>query len=270
VDDEFRKAVDKYIQDELKLEGPKDDWKHEDWQEYKTKIAKALDLPEDFDEEKVWYNLNLRVDLVNQPGKVMAYSNYGYDRLRDIICAITGESIDSYARRVLLDPLGMIDSHWILPKEKYGRVLGRGERCTGHGWINSENCYNNEGGGNGLKTTVNDLTNFSEMILANGRYKGQRILSPASIREMTANYNKSLANAWDSWSLGWNYRGIKVDDAGVLRSAGCVEHGGWAGHKILADREYGLAIVCFTGEYEGGKVFPGFGRINNMIIAACE
>jgi len=147
--------------------------------------------------------------------------------------------------------------------------IQRGERCTGYDWINSERCFINEGGGNGLKTTVNDMTIFCEMILEKGRFNGKRILSPASVKQMNSNYNSSLPNPWDSWGLGWNYRGTKVDDAGVLRSAGTVEHGGWAGHKVLVEPEQGLTIVVFTGEYrENG--FGDWGRINNMIIAACE
>ena len=269
IDGEFDEAMNNYIKNELELELPADDWTHEDWQEYKLKIGKALGMPEDADEDKVREAVRLRVDLINQPGKKMAYSNYGYDRLRDIICAVTGGSIDNYAQRVLFGPLGMFDSHWLLPEHKWVRVLGRNERCTGYGWINSERCYKNEGGGNGLKTSVKDMSSFCEMIRENGRFDGHRILSPASIKQMTSNYNAVLPNVWDAWAPGWNYRGNKVDDAGVLRSAGSVEHGGWAGHKVFFDREYGLTIICFTGEYKDG-VFPGFGRINNMIIAACE
>ena len=269
VDDEFWKSVEKYIEEELKLKRPNDDSPREEWEQYHSQLRKALELPEDFDQRKLWDVAGKRLDLINQPGKVMAYSNFGYDVLRDIICAVTGGSIDEFAQRVLFEPMGMIDSHWTLPKEKYGRVLGRNEKCTGHGWINSENCYNNQGGGNGLKTTVNDMSRFCEMILGDGKYNNKRIISPASIKQMRTNYNSSLPNAWDSWGLGWNYRGTKVDDGGVLRSFDSIEHGGWAGYKILVDREYGLTMVCSIAEYNDGS-FPGWGRINNMIIAACE
>ncbi|MCL2097051.1 MAG: beta-lactamase family protein [Oscillospiraceae bacterium] len=267
VDDEFWKSADNYVKEELKVERPGENSTGEDWDKYNSDLRKAMGLPEDY--KDVWDAVCLRVELKNTPGKVMAYSNYGYDRLKEIICAITGESIDSYARRVLFEPLGMIDSHWVLPEEKWGRVLGRNERCMGYGYINSERCYKNEGGGNGLKTTVNDTANFCEMILNDGRFNGRRILSPASIRQMTSNYNTSLPNQWDSWALGWNYRGTKVDDAGVLRSPGSVEHGGWAGHKISIDGEQGLSVICYSGVYNDDS-FYALGMINNMIIAACE
>ena len=268
VDEAFNKSVENYIKDELKIEHPGENSTREDRKQYYVKIKQALELPEDYENQKVWETVSIRVDLINQPGKAMAYSNYGYDRLRDIICAVTGESIDSFAQRVLFEPLEMADSHWTLPKEKYGRVLGRNERCTGYGFINSENCYNNQGGGNGLKTTVDDMSRFCEMILGDGKYNNYRIISPASIKQMASNYNSSLPNAWDSWGLGWNYRGTKVDDSGVLRSADSIDHGGWAGHRILVDAKFGLSVIAFYGQYEG---YPDdFGRISNMIIAACE
>lgn len=268
VDDELEKSIDDYVKNELKVEYPGDNASDEDWSQYNANIKKALELPEDYDSNNLWDTLSLRVELKNKPRTIMSYCNHGYQKLKDVICAVTGESIDSYAQRVLFNPLGMADSHWILPKEKWGRVLGRNERCTGYGWINSEENYRRESGAGGLKTTVNDMSRFCEMILGQGRYNGQRILSPASVREMTKNYNTALSNPWDAWGLGWNYRGIKVDDAGVLRSEHAVEHGGWAGHKFLVDPERGLSVITYMGEYDGG--FGDWGRINNMVIAALE
>ena len=210
-------------------------------------------------------------EVEHPPRKVMMYNNYGYQTLKDIICAITGESIDAYAQRVLFGPLGMIDSHWILPKEKWGRVLGRNERCMGYGWINSEECYTSESGAGGLKTTVNDMISFCEMIRNKGRYNGHRVLSPASVFEMTKNHNPEFTNPFDSWGLGWNYRSTKVDNAGDLRSASSIEHGGWAGHRFLVDPEYGLTVVKYSGSYgEHDGELSIWGRISNMIIAACE
>ncbi len=268
VEDELQKGIDHYVKEELKIERPADNSPEEEWERYHLKIKEALELPEDYGYNKVWETLALRIELKNKPHTVMSYCNHGYQKLKEVICAVTGETIDSYAQRVLFNPLGMVDSHWILPKEKWGRVLGRNERCMGYGWINSEDNYTRESGAGGLKTTANDMSRFCEMILGEGRYNGQRILSPASVREMTKNYNTALTSHWDAWGLGWNYRGKKVDDAGVLRSERAVEHGGWAGHKFLVDPEYGLSVIAYMGEYSDS--FGDWGRINNMIIAAME
>ena len=271
-DDEFYKSVSEYVKEELKIERPGDDSKDEDWREYNEKIKKALELADDFDDRKLWHILNCRGGKVqHEPRRVMSYCNHGYQILKDVICAITGESIDSYARRVLFEPLGMIDSHWVLPEEKWERTLGRNERCTGYGWINSEGNYKSESGSGGLKTTANDMARFCEMILGGGKYNSKRILSPASIHEMTSNYNAYLTNEWDPWGLGWNYRHKKVDNEGSLRSERALDHGGWAGHKVMLDPKYGISVIIYFGEYDqGAGIYGDFGMINNMIIAALE
>lgn len=269
VDGELDDAVNTYVKEELKIERPGNDSTEEDWETYEKKIAAALGLPEESIDNNLWDVLSSHVQLTREPRTLMSYCNHGYNKLRDVICAVTGETIDSYAQRALFNPLGMVDSHWKLPKEKWDRVLGRNERCSGYGWINSEGNYSRESGAGGLKTTVNDMSRFCEMILGEGKYNGQRILSPASIREMTKNYNSTFSNPWDSWGLGWNYRGIKVDDAGVLRSATSIEHGGWAGHKFMIDAVHGLSVIIYTGEYHTNG-FYDYGRVNNMIIAAFD
>ena len=269
-DDEIHKLVDDYIEKEFGIERPGENSTGEDWDLYNSKLKQTLEsLDDDFGGFKGsnWEKVALKIELKTPPRTVMSYCNYGYNKLKEVICDVTGESIDSYARRVLFEPLGMVDSHWVLPKEKWGRVLGRDERSPGHGWLNSEGCYTRESGAGGLKTTPNDMSNFCEMILGQGRYKGQRILSPASVREMTSNYNSDFSNPWDAWALGWNYRGTKVDDSGVLRSARSVQHGGWGGHVFMIDPEYGLSIILYTAPYPG---FRSWSIPNNMVIAACE
>ena len=270
VDAELYKSVDEYIRDELNIENLKDDATEEDRLDYNEKIKKALELPEDYDWHKTWRAISLKVKLNHTPRELMSYSSYGYNMLKDVICAVTGESIDSYAQRALFNPLGMVDSHWILPKEKWGRVVGRDERCLGYGWANSERCYTSESGGGGLKTTVADMSRFCEMILGKGRYNNKRILSPASVREMTKNYNSNFENPFDAWGLGWNYRGTKVDDLGILRSANAVDHSGWGSHKIVLEPDHDLVVIIYMAECNWPNEFWFWGRVSNMFIAACE
>ena len=277
IDDQFYKTVDEYVKQELKIEHPGEDAEEKDWDEYNNKIKKALELPEDTDSRKVWNIISYKGGKVqHEPRKVMSYCNHGYQVLKEVVCAASGESIDNYAQRVLFGPLGMCDTHWVLPEHKWGRTLGRNEKCTGYGWINSEGNYTSESGSGGLKTTANDMARFCEMILGGGKYNDKRVLSPAGVREMTDNYNNYLPGESDSWSLGWNYRGRKVDNEGVLRSPRAIEHGGWAGHRIMVDPERKISVILYFGEYDPAQnikaagMYDEFGRINNMIIAACE
>jgi hypothetical protein len=88
---------------------------------------------------------------------------------------------------------------------------------------------------------------------------------------MSRNHNHKLSaiNPWDSWALGFNLRGQKKDDAGVLRSEVSLEHGGMCGCKFIADPVCGISIAVMTGEYKvpcKNVYFP----INNMIISALD
>jgi len=212
-----------------------------------------------------------------EPGQLMSYNSLGYAYLGKLISRLSGMSIEDYGREALFDPLGMKDTHFILPKEKWPRVAGRNDKCTDYDYMNSERCFNNDNGGGGMKSTVIDMCRFGDMLLGGGTIDGARVLSPASVREMGIdhNYRLTATNPWDSWGLGFNVRSAKKDDAGVLRSAHSLEHGGWGGHKFMADPERGVTITMFTGEYRG-DVFTGdhpkprniFYIPNNMIIAA--
>lgn len=178
-------------------------------------------------------------------------------------------SINEYSRKVLFEPLGMKDSFYSLPEDRFFRVAGRNERCLEHAWLNTEDHYKWPGAMGGLKTTVIDMCRFGDMFIAGGTLNGVRVLSPVSVREMCRDHNCQLSakNPMDSWGLGINIRSLKKDDAGVLRSERSLEHGGMCGHKFLADPEYGITISIFTGEYDP----PGkniFFPIHNVILSA--
>lgn len=169
--------------------------------------------------------ITYEMPLPRKPRKRMSYNSFGYNICKKIIEKVSGKSIDEYASEKLFNPHAMTDSHFVLPKEKWKRVLKRGDGCIGSDWLNTEQCFVNTSGGGGLKTTAADIMRFLEMIRQNGTLDGVRILSPASIRVMTANHNGDMPSIFDAWVMGWNYCGTKKDDAGMFRSSLCIDHG---------------------------------------------
>lgn len=267
IDDDFFKFSNEYCKNEFGIDSPSDDASHEEWDKYHASIKEKMNLPIDANRNDVDHYFLERFMPTKKPREIMSYGMTAFNLLGDIITAITSKNINDYAKEVLFDPIGMNDSYFIVPKEKYDRVIGRTEKAQGYPWINSENCMNNICAQNGLKTTVKDLCRFTDMILSQGEIDGINILSPASIREMSDNHNFDLSNVWDSWSLGWNLRGKKKDDAGVLRSAISLEHGGWAGSKMLCDPQYGLSVAIFSGEWKNSTK-SGINNIINVIYSA--
>lgn len=164
----------------------------------------------------------------------------------------------------------MKDSHFIFPQEKLSRFVTRGPEYVGCGWLNS-GILNSENGAGGLKSTVDDMTRFGQMYLNNGIYDGKRVLSAASIREITSDHNSHMSAAsyggetFDStWGLGWNVKGSKKDDSGILRSASSFEHGGFACTKLLCDPEEDLVAAYFTVCKEDN--FWNASKFNNIVI----
>lgn len=215
--------------------------------------------------EKFFYKAPIK----REPRSAMSYCNFGYQLLKDIICDITGESIDSFASRKLFIPLSMNDTYFKVPVEKYERILGRNERCEGYPYINSEDCYTSESGSGGLKSTPNDMVKFLDMIANDGLVGDTRILSKNSIKSMKTNQNEGVGTEFDSWTLGFNYRGTKKDDSGILRSSEALDHGGWAGTKILLDPQFGLTAALYTAEYKDVS-FNIYGRAFNILYSALD
>lgn len=98
----------------------------------------------------------------------------------------------------------------------------------------------------GLFSTSSDLLNFSEMILNNGKYKNQQILSEEIIGKMTINQNK---NKEDAFGLGWEMKDL--DFMGDYRSERTIAKRGYTGCSILIDVKNKISIILLSN-----RVYP--------------
>lgn len=279
-DEEVWGGADAYIEETYGLKRPEDGSPDEAWDAFHKAVREKMGLrPESEDSGRLndpHYLISLKLPLPHKPRSHMTYCNYGYQVCKWIVEAVSGEPADQFAQRVLFHPLGMVDTYWRVPKEKWPRILGRVESARGVPWINSEDNYLNESGSGGLKTTAGDITRFLQMMLGGGTLDGVRVLSKYSTTRMVQNYNADVPGGegpdWNAWGLGFNVRCGKMDDSGVLRPATAFDHGGWAGTKILADPESGLAIALFTAEYERPPEKDTMinGRFFNVLYSALE
>ena len=278
-DEEIWPGVEEYSLKELRLLPPKDGSTAEEWIAFHRLQCEKMGLDPDAENDRMndpGYLISLKLPVNHAPRSHMTYCNYGYQRLKEIVDAVTGEAIDAFAQRRLFVPLGMKDTHWKTPKEKWDRILGREVTCEGAPWINSERNYQSESGSGGMKTTVGDITNFCRMILGGGVWNGERILSRRSVAEMTRNHNDGVASngsvAYAAWGLGWNIRMDKKDDSGLLRTVSCLDHGGWAGTKIVADPGEDVTAAIFTAEYKTGvkPLENVYGPILNALYSALD
>jgi methyl acetate hydrolase len=109
-----------------------------------------------------------------------------------LVEAVSGETLEQYFQSNILGPLGMKDTSYILPPEKFDRLVSVYQRQS-DGTLRENprqqpappQAFN---GGGGLFSTVGDYTRFMQMILRGGRGpKGERILRPETVKTMAAN-----------------------------------------------------------------------------------
>jgi methyl acetate hydrolase len=129
--------------------------------------------------------------LMFEPGTRWQYGT-GVDWAGRLVEAVSGLTLEEYFQRNILKPLGMKDTSYILPPEKFDRLVSTYQRQS-DGSL-KENPRRQPAppkffiGGGGLYSTVGDYTRFMQMILRRGRGEGkQQILQPKTVEMMAAN-----------------------------------------------------------------------------------
>ena len=221
--------------------------------------------------------LMLQAPLASRPGTKFSYSSYCYELVKQIIEEITGETLEQYARRKIFEPLCMDDTHWFLPENKRDRFVIRDESFKGGKWINSEDMMTSTTASGGLKSTLDDMAKFGQMWLQMGTLRGERVISPATVRMMTRDHNANVPpSLWfgrqleATWGLGWDLKGYKTDDHGFLRGPRSYNHGGFGGACILVDPDYDLVFSGYFCEQEETSQNDDFGPVFNILYSAFD
>lgn len=195
--------------------------------------------------------------LIYEPGENWQYS-LAHDVLGALIEELSGLPFDEYLQRNLLDPLGMEDTHFIVPEEKMGRVAYRYTCAAGNEPVREayENVYqrspNYRSGGAGLSGTMDDYARFADA-MCNGGYseaRGVRILSSETVRLMRTNHLSEAQMRSYNWPqlAGYGYGlGVRtmIDRAqgGLLCGQGEFGWGGAAGTYVMIDPEHDLVAL---------------------------
>jgi len=200
--------------------------------------------------------LFLRYDapLWKPPGMEMSYCNYGYSLMGEIVRRVSGRSLDDFAREKIFRPLGMKDSCYIVPDSVRHRIVGRSADGP-FAWWGTRECQETPWPQAGVFSTAMDMTIFGQMLLNRGIYGNVRILSPASVTEMTRNQIPGIGSQYKgqffpeaSWGFGWSIRGNKksLGYAEALQSSEAFLHGGSGGVFLWVDPIYEIVGVYFS------------------------
>ncbi|MBA2597624.1 MAG: beta-lactamase family protein [Chloroflexia bacterium] len=156
--------------------------------------------------------------LAHQPGEQWLY-NTGSDMLGVLIARATGMSLGEFMQERIFSPLGMTDTAFSVPEDKRDRLpaaywtnfetgeFGVFDSVDDSQWSQPPVF---ESGSGGLVSTVDDLLVFGEMMLNNGTYGNERILSRPSVALMTADHitpEQKAASAVDFFPGFWDNHG---------------------------------------------------------------
>jgi hypothetical protein len=104
--------------------------------------------------------------------------------LARVIEVVSGQSFDEFLKSRLFKPLSMVDTSFAVPEEKLSRLVDPPAGRWPATWDVTKPTRLFSGGG-GLVSTAADYLRFCQMLLNGGELDGVRILSAATVRQMT-------------------------------------------------------------------------------------
>ncbi|WNR42867.1 serine hydrolase domain-containing protein [Paenibacillus roseipurpureus] len=208
--------------------------------------------------------------LAFQPGSYWQYGTSA-DVLGAIVEVVSGMRFGEFLQRELFEPLYMKDTGFWLPEEKRGRLVktyadnGQGGLMlyTGNhlGIVHQMDRYPAfESGGAGLVSTIDDVAQFTTMLMNKGRLDGNQILRPRTVQYLTsATLNGVQQKGFESWHMrsGHSYGNLMriltdCRTAGVLGSLGEYGWDGWLGAYFGNFPQEGLTFLFMIQKKDAG------------------
>ena len=250
----------------------------------------------DFDLREQWVGYDeaikrlIKEPLRNPPGTRFVYSDINFIALGEIVHRVGGMPLNQFAQKNIFGPLGMRDTGFtptaslkmrIAPTEKRrGQLSYLGDSATNAGsdgdlWLRGQvhdpTSYRMSGvaGHAGLFSTASDLAIYCQMILNEGQYRGVRVLSPASVAEMTR--PRLVNGTGGTRGLGWDINTSFSSNRGDLFPLGSFGHTGFTGTSIWIDPASQMFLIFLSNRVHPdgkGDVGPLRGRVASVVAAA--
>ena len=222
-----------------------------------------------------------KLPLMHQPGDKYTYG-LNTDLLGCLVEVISGSTLDDFFRTRIFEPLGMKDTYFYVPKEKAARLVNLyKEDEEGHLQKSTKTILNGPtvvnypfiktgyySGGGGLSSTIYDYAIFLQMLLNNGKYNGQQLLSRNSVRMMTMNQIGDLSLGADKFGLGFQ---IETEKGSALTPAreGTFSWGGAFSTSYWVDPKEKIVLLFYRQLQNSthGEVVEKFRNLTYQAIA---
>jgi CubicO group peptidase (beta-lactamase class C family) len=232
-------------------------------------------LPSHWPSMDEWLRRLGSLPLLAHPGERWIY-HVSIDVLGALVARAAGQSLGSFMRERIFEPLGMKDTSFSVPAAKVGRMPGFyffnrrtdalelfDDPTDGAWWVDPPF----ESGGGGLVPTIDDYHAFSRMMLNKGRHGQGRILSRATVELMTSDQvtpeqragSDIFFGSHSSWGFGM---AVDIHRNQVFHTPGRFGWTGGFGTTAYTDPAEGIIGILFTQRMmdspEPPKVFVDF------------
>ena len=228
-----------------------------------------------------------RLPLEFSPGDAWNYS-VSTDVLGVLIERITGKPFAQVLQEGVFDPLGMKDTRFIVGEDQKARFAACYLPTPAGGMSLLDDPQKSPflsepvffSGGGGLVSTADDYMRFCRMLLAGGQLDGHTLVSPATLRLMTANHlpggkdltalSRSLFSESTNAGVGFGLGFAVVFDpvrAMVPSSPGEYYWGGAASTAFWIDPVEDIAVIFMT-QLLGSSTYPVRRELRTLVYSA--
>ena len=212
--------------------------------------------------------------LLFQPGSEWSYG-LNTDVLGRVVEVASGQTLNEFFQERIFQPLGMNDSHFVVPAGKRdrlaavyapredGRVRPVGKEPVTLGLLTYSTTYSTaddsryHSGGAGLSSTIGDYFRFLQMLLNDGEFDGQRLLKSETVALMTRNQigEFSVPGPGHGDKFGYGF-GILTKDGQAQdpASVGTYSWGGFFNTYFWVDPEKELIGIMMTQMFPSDHV----------------
>lgn len=186
---------------------------------------------------------------LGMPGEYMSYSNEGYALLSYAVDMAAGQSLESYLKEKLFEPLGMTRTVLDLDASEAialagGNITGLFEEDGEGGWVYDENwsVLPPFRGCACVKSTASDMTKYYKMIADKGVWEGRQVVSEAAIELFVGRKFPTRIKPYYCMGLEKRLIGGKVV---------CQHSGGLHGVSSFGgamEGGYGITVLCNQGD----------------------
>jgi CubicO group peptidase (beta-lactamase class C family) len=214
--------------------------------------------------------------LLYQPGTVWDYG-FSIDLVGLVIERVSGQTLGQYLQQRLWQPLGMVDTGFIVPPEKvkrYAKALPT-DPDTGRpqSILDLSKPLGFECGGGCTVSTASDYLRYTQMLLNHGRLGNTRVLGRKTVEYMLSDHlrpeTKNLIGNADPAHADYGFGlGLAVRTTpGVVRLAGSVGDFSWpgaSGTNWWGDPREQLAVVFMA--HSPGPIRWHYRQVINALV----